>query len=122
MSKLATLIVSISLRLLSLDPQDTSRSMCPMGVDDYPRITPWKVSCTGVRSAKLRPISMNIFFMMRLSEVPLSIRVLATLCRPIGSLITKGKFQLDISVSGWSLCLNEMSILDHFILLSGSIH
>jgi hypothetical protein len=43
-----------------------------MGVDDYPGITSWKVSCNGVRSARLRPISMNVFLMMRLREAPLS--------------------------------------------------
>jgi hypothetical protein len=53
-----------------------------------------------VRSDKLRPISMKVFLMMRLSEVPLSIRVLVTLCRPIGSLTTKGKFLSHSSVSG----------------------
>jgi hypothetical protein len=73
-------------------PQDNSRSMRPMGVDDCPRITPGKVSCIGVRSAKLRLISMNVFLIMRFSEAPLSTRVFATLCRLIGRLITKGKF------------------------------
>jgi hypothetical protein len=47
---------------------DTMRLMCPMGIDDYSRITSWNVSCTGVRSAKLRSILMNVFLMMRLSE------------------------------------------------------
>jgi hypothetical protein len=40
MSKLAISNVSISLHLFSLDPQDTSRSMHPMGVDDYPGMIP----------------------------------------------------------------------------------
>jgi hypothetical protein len=69
------------------------------GVDDCPGITQWKVSCTEVRSARLRPILMNVFLMMRLSEAPLSIRVLATLCHLIGSLTMKGKFRLDSFVS-----------------------
>jgi hypothetical protein len=34
-SNLATSNVSIPLRLFFPDPQDTSRLMCPMGVDDY---------------------------------------------------------------------------------------
>jgi hypothetical protein len=95
--------------------------MHPMGVDDCPGITTWNVSCTWVRSARLRPISMKLFLVMRLREAPLSTRVLATLYRPIGSLTTKGKFRLDNVVSGWSSGLNEMSVPDHFILLSGSM-
>jgi hypothetical protein len=75
----------------------------------------------GVRSVKLRPISINVFLMMRLSEAPLSMRVLATLCRPIRSLTTKGKFRLDNFVVGWSSGPNEMSTLDHFIHRSGSM-
>jgi hypothetical protein len=55
----------------------------PDGVDDYPRMIPWKVPCTEVKSAKLRPISMKVFFIIKLSEAPLSIRVLATLWHPI---------------------------------------
>jgi hypothetical protein len=93
--------------------------MRPMGVDDCPRITLWSVSCTGVKSDRLRPISMKVFLMMRFSEAPLSTRVLATLCHPIGSLTTKGKFQLDSFVSGWSSGPNDMSMSAHFILLSG---
>jgi hypothetical protein len=121
MLKLVTSNVNISLHLLSPDPQDTSRSMRLMGVDNWPGVTPWKVSCIGVRSAKWRPISMNVFLMMRLSEAQLSIRVLATLCRPIGSLTMNDKFQLDSSISRRSLGPNEMLVSDHFIHLSGSI-
>jgi hypothetical protein len=66
--------------------------MRSMGVDDYPRITTWNMSCTGVRSSRLRPISMKVFLIMRLREALLSTRVLATLCHPIGSLTMKGKF------------------------------
>jgi hypothetical protein len=65
---------------------------------------------------------MNVFLVMGLSEVPLFTRVLSTLCRPIWSLTTKGKSQLDSSVSRWSSGPNEMSVSDHFILLSSSIH
>jgi hypothetical protein len=72
MLKLVTLNVSISLFLLSPDPQDTSRSMHPMGVDDCPRITPWNVSCTEVRSARFRLSSMKVFLIMRLRDAPLS--------------------------------------------------
>jgi hypothetical protein len=121
MLKLATSNVSISLCMLSPDPQDTSRSMHPMRVDDWPGITTWKVSCTRVSSTELRTISLNVFLMMRLSEAPLLIRVLATLCRLIRSLTTKGKFQRDNSVVGWSSGPNEMSVSDYFILLSGSM-
>jgi hypothetical protein len=64
---------------------------------------------------------MNVFLMMRLSEAQLSIRVLATLCRPIGSLTMNDKFQLDSSISRRSLGPNEMLVSDHFIHLSGSI-
>jgi hypothetical protein len=74
-----------------------------------------------VRSARLRPISMKVFLIMRLRDASLSIRVLATLCRPIESLTTKGKFRLDNFVSRWSSCPNEMSMLDHFNLLFGSL-
>jgi hypothetical protein len=48
--------------------------------------------------------------------------VLATLCCPIRSLTTKGKFRLDNSVIGWSSGPNEMSTSDHFIFLFGSMH
>jgi hypothetical protein len=74
--------------------------MCLMGVDDYPEITPWNVSCTGVKSDRLMPISMKVFLMMRFNETLLSTRVLTTLCNPIGSLTMKGKFYSDNSVSG----------------------
>jgi hypothetical protein len=85
-SKLATLNVNIPLRLFFPIPQDTSRSMHPMGVDDYPGMIPRKVSCTGVNSAKLRPISMKVFLIIKFSEAPLSIKVLVSLWRPIGIL------------------------------------
>jgi hypothetical protein len=39
-SKLAITNVSTSLRLLSPIPQDTSKSMRSMGVEDYPGMTP----------------------------------------------------------------------------------
>jgi hypothetical protein len=100
MSKMATSNVSISLRLLSPVPQDTSRSMRPIGVDDYPGMIPWKVSCIGVISARLRPISMMVFLIMRFKEAPQSINVLATLCRPIGMLTMKDMFLSDSFVSG----------------------
>jgi hypothetical protein len=61
---------------------------------------------------------MNVVLMMRLREALLSIRVLNTLCHLIGSLTAKGKFRLDSSIIGWSSGPNEMSISDHFILLS----
>jgi hypothetical protein len=121
MLKLATLNVSISLRLFSSVPQDTSRSMCLMGVDDCPGMIPCKVSCTGVSSAKLRPISMKVFLIIKFNEAPLSIKFLATLWRPIRILTMKDRFLSDSSVSGWSSGLNEMSALDHPILLPGSI-
>jgi hypothetical protein len=81
-------------------PHDTSRSMRPMGVDACPGMIPWNMSCTGVRSDKLRPISMKVFLIMRFNEVPLSINVLATLCHPIRILTTSGKFLSDSSVTG----------------------
>jgi hypothetical protein len=34
----------------------------------------------GVRSAKLRPISMKVFLIMIFNEAPLSINVLGTMC------------------------------------------
>jgi hypothetical protein len=43
---------------------------------------------------------MKVFLIMRFNEAPLSINVLATLCRPIVSLTTNGKFLSDSSVSG----------------------
>jgi hypothetical protein len=122
MSKLATSNVSISLCLFSPAPQDTSRSIRPMGVDDYPGMIPWNVSCTGVKSVKLRPISIKVFLIMRFNEAPLSINILATLCHLIGILMMNGKFLSDSSVSGWSSGPNEMSTPDHLILLPGLIH
>jgi hypothetical protein len=71
--------------------------------------------------AKLRPISMKIFIIIKFSEAPLSIKVFCTLGRPIGILTMKGRFLSDSSVSGWSSGPNEMSTLDHLILLLGSI-
>jgi hypothetical protein len=121
MSKLATLNVNISLHLFSPDPQDTFRSMHPMGVDDCPGIIPWKVSCTRVNSVKLRSISMKVFLIIKFSEAPLSIKVLATLCRSIRILTMKGRFLSDSFVSRWSFGSNEMSASDHFILLPGSL-
>jgi hypothetical protein len=53
----------------------------------------------GVKSAKLRLISMKVFLIMRFNEAPLSINVLATLCRLIGILMTNDKFLSDSSVS-----------------------
>jgi hypothetical protein len=100
MSKLATSNVSISQRLFSPVPQDTSRSMHPMGIDAYPGMIPWNMSCTGVRSDNLRPISLKVFLIMRFNEAPLSINVLATLCYPIGILTMSGRFLSDSSVMG----------------------
>jgi hypothetical protein len=71
-----------------------------MGVDSYPGMIPWNVSCTGVRSYKLMPISMKVFLIMRFNEAPLSINILATLCRPIEILTTSGRFLSDSSVMG----------------------
>jgi hypothetical protein len=68
-------------------------------VDDCPGMIPWKVSCTGVNSAKLRPISMKVFLIIKFSEPPLSIKVLVILCRPIGILTMKGRFLSDSSMS-----------------------
>jgi hypothetical protein len=64
---------------------------------------------------------MKIFLIIKFIEVPLSVNVLATLCRPFGILTTKGRFLLDSSVSGWSSGLNEMSTSDHLIRHPGSI-
>jgi hypothetical protein len=75
----------------------------------------------GVRSDRLRPISMKIFLMIRFNEAPLSISVLANLCHPIGSLTTNGKFIPYSSVSGWSSGPNDMSMSDHFIILPSSM-
>jgi hypothetical protein len=122
MSKLTTSNVSISLRLFSPIPQDTFRSMHPMGVDDCPVMIPWNVSCMGVKSAKLRLISMKVFLIMRFNKAPLSINVLATLCHLIGMLTMNDMFLSDSSVSGWSSGPNEISTSDHLILLPGSIH
>jgi hypothetical protein len=62
---------------------------------------------------------MNVFLIMRLRKAPLSVRVLAILCHPIGSLTNMGKFRLESSVSRWSSGLNDISVSDHFILLPG---
>jgi hypothetical protein len=121
MSKLPTLNVSMSLRLLFPIPQDTSKLMCLMGVVDCSGISLWNVSCTGTRSDRLRSISMKVFLMIRINEAPLSIGVLATLCRPIGNLTTNSKFLSDSYVSGWSSGLNDISTSHHFIILPGSM-
>jgi hypothetical protein len=97
MSKLATLNFSISRCLFSPVLHDTSISMHPMGVDVCPGKIPWNVSCTGIRSDKLRPISMKVFLIIRFNEAPLSINVLAALCRPIGILTMSGRFLSDSS-------------------------
>jgi hypothetical protein len=76
----------------------------------------------GVNLAKLRPISMKVFLIIKFSEDPLLIKVLATLCRPIGVLTMKGRFLSDGSVFVWSSGLNEIPTSDHLILLPGSIH
>jgi hypothetical protein len=65
---------------------------------------------------------MNVFLIIKFSEARLSIKVLATLCHPIGILTTKGRFQSNNFVSGWSFGLNKMPTSDHLILLPGSIH
>jgi hypothetical protein len=98
MLKLATSNVTISLRLFSPVSQDTSRSMCPMGVDACPGMIPWNVSCTGVKSDNLWPISMKVFLIKRFSEALLSINVLATLCCLIGILMMSGRFLSDSSL------------------------
>jgi hypothetical protein len=54
----------------------------------------------GVKSAKLKSISMKVFLIMRFNEALLSINVLATLYRPIGILTTNDKFLSDNFVSG----------------------
>jgi hypothetical protein len=64
---------------------------------------------------------MKVFLIMRFREAPLSIEVLATLCYPMGILTVKGKFLSNSSISRWSSGSNEILILDHFILLPGSI-
>jgi hypothetical protein len=120
MLKLATSNVSIFLCLLSPVPQDTSRWMHPTGVDDYPGMTPWNVSCMGVNSVRLRPISMKVFLMMRFNEALLLINVLATLCRPIGNLAMNDKF-LSNSYVSWSSSPNDIPTSDHFIILPGSM-
>jgi hypothetical protein len=65
---------------------------------------------------------MKVFLIIKFSEAPLSIKVLATLWHPIGILTMKRKFLSDSSVSGWPSGLNEMSASDHLILLPASIH
>jgi hypothetical protein len=92
-----------------------------MGVDDCPGMITWKVSCTGVNSARLRPMLMKVFLIIKFNESPLSINVLATFWRPIEIMTTKGRFFYYSSVSGWSSGLNEVPALDHLILLPGSI-
>jgi hypothetical protein len=57
--KAGDLNVNNSSHILSPEPQDTSRLICPIGVNDWPNIMSWNVSCTGVRSAKLRPIYLH---------------------------------------------------------------
>jgi hypothetical protein len=64
---------------------------------------------------------MKVFLIIKFSEAPMSIKVLATLWRPIGILTTNGRFLSDSSVSRWSSGPNEMSASDHIILLPGSI-
>jgi hypothetical protein len=92
-----------------------------MGVDNYPGMIPWKVSCNGVNSAKMRPISMKVFLIMRFIEALLSINVLDTLCCLIRIFTMKGKFLLDSSVSKWSSGPNVILTSDHFIILLGSM-
>jgi hypothetical protein len=81
-------------------PADTSWLMCPIGVDNCLGMTLWNMSCTGIRSDRLRPISMKVFLMIGFNETKLWISVLATLCHPISNLTTNGKFLLDSSISG----------------------
>jgi hypothetical protein len=71
-----------------------------MGVDVYPGMIPWNVSCIGVTSDNLRPISMKAFLIKRFNKAPMSINVLATLCRLIGILTMSDRFLSDSSVSG----------------------
>jgi hypothetical protein len=52
---------------------------------------------------------MNVLLIKRFNEAPMSIIVLATLCRPIGILTTNGKFLSNSSVIGWSSSPNEIS-------------
>jgi hypothetical protein len=65
---------------------------------------------------------MKIFLIMRFNEAPLSINVLATLCRLIDILTTNGKFLSNSFASWWSSGPNEISTLNHLILLPGLIH
>jgi hypothetical protein len=53
---------------------------------------------------------MKVFLIIKLSEAPLSIRVLATLWHPVGILTMKDRFLSDNSMSEWSSGPNEMSI------------
>jgi hypothetical protein len=62
---------------------------------------------------------MKVFLMIRFTKAPLSINILATLCRLIGSLTMNDKFLSDSSVYEWSCGLNEMSTSDHLIILPG---
>jgi hypothetical protein len=64
---------------------------------------------------------MKVFYIIKFNEAPLSIKFLATLCRLIRILTMKGRFLLDISISGWSSGTNEMPTSDHLILLPDSI-
>jgi hypothetical protein len=64
---------------------------------------------------------MEVFLIIKFSEAQLSIKILVTLWHPIEILTTKGKFLSNSSTSGWSYGLNEMSTLDHLILLPSSI-
>jgi hypothetical protein len=60
---------------------------------------------------------MKVFLMIRFNEAPLLITVLVTLCRPIGNLTMNGKVLSDSSVTGWSSGPNDMSMLDHLVIL-----
>jgi hypothetical protein len=64
---------------------------------------------------------MKVLLMIRFNQASLSVSVLTTLCRPIGKLTMNGKFLSDNSVSGWSSAPNYISMLDHFIILPGSM-
>jgi hypothetical protein len=39
--------------------------MRPIGVDECTGIIPWNVSCMGVNSAKLGPMSMKVFLIIK---------------------------------------------------------
>jgi hypothetical protein len=89
---LLALIVPYSTRHLQVDALDGSGRLL---WDD-----PVKRIMHGVKSFRLRLISMKVFFMIRFNEAPLSINFLATLCHPIGILTTNDKFLSDSSVFG----------------------